>query len=67
MALSKSSLKDRIVAEFINIGWTNAGPFAELDNFAQALSNAIIDEITINARCSGVDSNSDTHDSVQIV
>lgn len=49
MATSKPSLKARIIAElqaFFNIVDAN-----ELDKMAEALANAVIDEIKLNAIC----------------
>lgn len=70
MALDKLSLKNRILTELQNQGFgvtaTDPNGNAWLDKFATALANAIIDEITINARAQGTDSAGDSHD-LQIV
>jgi len=67
MAMTKAGLKTRIEIELTAQGFTLSGTHAWADKFVEAMANAIVDEIQINARCSGIDSNSDTHDDVQIV
>ena len=67
MALSKSGLKSRITIEMESQGITTTGTYAFATKLAEAIANAIVDEITANAKCSGADSNGDTHDSVSIV
>lgn len=67
MALSKTSLKNRIIAELDLLGFDTTESKAKNKEFAEAVANAIVDEFTTNARCSGVDSNGNTHNNVQIV
>lgn len=50
MSLSKSSLKQRIIAELQGQGFTTTGNHAKSDELATALANAIVDEITANAK-----------------
>jgi len=45
MALSKASLKSRIITELEQIGFTTSGQFAWTERFAQAIANAVVDEI----------------------
>lgn len=67
MGMTKASLKTRIETELAAQGFVLTGPHSGwTSKYAQALANAIVDEIQINARCSGVDSGSDTHDNVQV-
>lgn len=49
MALSKTSLKNRIITELQNQGFTTTGTHAKSDELATALANAIVDEIKANA------------------
>jgi len=50
MALSKSGLKTRIINEFDAQDSVNtSNGFSYISKFAEALANAIIDEITSNA------------------
>lgn len=50
MALSKSSLKDRIITELQGQGFTTTGNHAKADELATAIANAVVDEIQINAK-----------------
>jgi len=69
MAMTKAGLKSKIIAEMEKpaIGITTTGTYAFATKLAEALANAIVDEITTNAKCSGADSNGDSHDAVSIV
>lgn len=72
MALSKSGLKSRITTEMEAQGITTTGTYAFSAKLAEAIANAVIDEITANAKCSGVhddgvDDASNRHNNVQIV
>lgn len=49
MALSPQSLKGKIVAEMINKGFVVEGEFARSAELAEAIANAVIEEITTNA------------------
>lgn len=50
MALSKSQLKNRIITEFEDQGATSTGQHSWVERMAEALSNAIVDEIQSNAQ-----------------
>jgi capsular polysaccharide biosynthesis protein len=50
MALSKSTLKDRIVSELENQGFVTSGTHANAQKMAEAIANAIVDEIQANAQ-----------------
>jgi hypothetical protein len=50
MALSKSALKGRIISEFEAQGAVASGDHSWVDEFAEALANAIVDEIQANAK-----------------
>jgi hypothetical protein len=50
MALSKSSLKSRIVTNLQAQGFTTDGQHAYAAKMAEAIANAIVDEITSNAQ-----------------
>jgi hypothetical protein len=50
MALSKSTLKDRIVTELQAQGFVTEGEHAMALKMAQAIANAIVDEIQANAK-----------------
>ncbi|WP_072670537.1 hypothetical protein [Vibrio injensis] len=50
MALSKSSLKDRIVQEMEAMGAKASGEHSWVDKFAEALASAVVDEIQQNAQ-----------------
>ena len=49
MALSKSALKSKIEAEMVKGGIVIAGEHAQASVLAQAIANAVVDEITANA------------------
>lgn len=49
MALSKSQLKSRIVSEMQNQGATSSGAHSWVNRMAEALANAVVDEIQANA------------------
>ncbi len=49
MALSKASLKSKIETELTAQGFTLGGEFAMASKLAQAIANAVVDEITQNA------------------
>lgn len=49
MALSKSGLKSKIEAEMVKGGIVIAGEHAQASVLAQAIANAVVDEITKNA------------------
>lgn len=51
MALSKSSLKSKIENELIAGGIVISGEFAQASVLAQAIANAVVDEINQNAQC----------------
>jgi len=67
MAMSKAGLKTKIETEMVAQGFVLVGAYAYGSKLAEAIANAVIDEITINARCNGADSNGDTHAAVEIV
>lgn len=50
MALSKSQLKSRIVAEMQSQGATSSGEYSWVDRMAEAIANAVVDEIQSNAQ-----------------
>lgn len=50
MALSKSTLKSRIVSEFEAVGAKSAGDHSWVDKMATAIANAVVDEIKANAK-----------------
>ncbi|MGL4193176.1 MAG: hypothetical protein ACRCRU_11575 [Vibrio sp.] len=50
MALSKSSLKDKIISELESQGFVTSGQHAMAQKMAQAIANAVVDEITANAK-----------------
>ena len=63
MALSKSGLKSRIITELQTIGFTTTGTYAWVQKFAEAIANAIVDEIQANAKAVGLDTpTGDSHD-----
>lgn len=63
MALSKTSLKNRIETELIAEGFVLTGPHAWAVKYARAIANAIVDEIQTNAKATGVDvPSNDSHD-----
>ncbi|MCJ8348315.1 hypothetical protein [Moritella sp.] len=49
MALSKSALKSKIEAEMVKGGIVIAGEHAQASILAQAIANAVVDEIKANA------------------
>lgn len=49
MALSKSLLKQKIETELQAQGFELSGEFAMAGKFAEAIANAVVDEITANA------------------
>ena len=49
MALSKSGLKSKIEAEMVKGGIVIAGEHAQASVLAQAIANAVVDEISVNA------------------
>ena len=49
MAINKSSLKSRVVKEMNSRGFVTDGEFAKGADLAEAIANAIVDEITENA------------------
>lgn len=49
MALSKSSLKSKLVSELQAQGFETQGQHAMAAKMAEAIANAVIDEITENA------------------
>ncbi|PFG55757.1 hypothetical protein ATG66_2073 [Vibrio sp. ES.051] len=50
MALSKSSLKNRILSELQSQGFVTSGAHAKSDELATAIANAVVDEIKANAK-----------------
>lgn len=50
MALSKSSLKAKIVSEFVALGATAEGEHSWVNKFSEAIANAVVDEIQANAK-----------------
>lgn len=50
MALSKSDLKTRIVSEFEALGAKADGEHSWVNKIAQAIANAVVDEIQTNAK-----------------
>lgn len=62
MALSKTQLKGRIETELQGQGFTITGQHAWASKMAQAIANAVVDEIQANARATGADSRGDSHD-----
>lgn len=50
MALSKSQLKARIVSEMESQGATSTGKYSWVEKMAEAISNAVVDEIQQNAQ-----------------
>lgn len=49
MALSKSALKGRIVSEMQSQGATANGEHSWLNRMAEAIANAVVDEVQSNA------------------
>lgn len=50
MALDKAGLKTRIVTEMVALGADTSSAHSWVEKFAEAIANAVIDEITANAR-----------------
>lgn len=50
MALSKSSLEDKIITELEAQGFITEGEHAMAGKMAQAIANAVVDEIQANAK-----------------
>ncbi|NOH68758.1 hypothetical protein [Vibrio rotiferianus] len=50
MTLSKGSLKSKIIKELESKGFVTSGEFAQAGNMAEAIANAVVDEITQNAK-----------------
>ena len=48
MAMNKAGLKSEIIAEMLGLGFVT-GSHAKFDLLAEAISNAVIDHITVNA------------------
>lgn len=71
MALSISRLAADLSAKFKTRWRTDPGTAVDEDGYLEGLAldiaTAVIDEITGNAKCSGTDSNGDTHGNVGIV
>ncbi len=61
MALSKSGLTSRIITELQAQGFITVGTFAFVQKLAEAISNAVIDEIQANAKAVGTDTGGDSH------
>lgn len=49
MALSNSQLKSRIVSEMQSQGATASGQYSWVDRMAEAIANAVVDEVQANA------------------
>lgn len=49
MALSKAQLKNRIITEMERQGATARGEHSWLNRMAEAIANAVVDEVTSNA------------------
>ncbi len=52
MALSKDSLKEKIITELEAKGFVTKGEFAQVGNMAEAIAKAVVDEIKQNAAVS---------------
>lgn len=50
MALSKDQLKDRIVSEMVAMGANASGEHSWVQKYAEAIANAVVDEIQQNAQ-----------------
>lgn len=50
MALSKKQLEDRIVANMVNAGANESGDHSWVRPMAKAIAEAVVDEITTNAK-----------------
>ncbi|ACL72715.1 MAG: hypothetical protein ABN479_03675 [Billgrantia sp.] len=49
MALSKGDLKGRIISEMVAQGATATGEHSWVERLAEAIANAVVDEVTSNA------------------
>ncbi len=49
MALSKTALKAKIITEMQKVDMVTEGQFAKAADLAEAIANAVVDEITVNA------------------
>lgn len=58
--LNKPSLKGRIITELEALGFEQ-GDYSWIDKFAQALANAVIDEITTNGQTTTVAAGTHNH------
>lgn len=58
MALSKSQLKNRIVSEMEAQGATASGQHSWVNRMAEAIANAMVDEIQANAQVPVTDGSS---------
>ena len=67
MALDRGMLKSRIESGLTSRGFVVNGVHAWAGKLAEAVANAVVDEIQENARCSGTDSNNNSHENVRIV
>lgn len=72
MALSAARLATAIKTAFISIynqedDDHQDDPYYFFDSWANGLATAIINEITVNARCNGNDSGGDSHNNVGII
>jgi hypothetical protein len=50
MALSKGQLKGRIITEMEAQGATSTGEYSWVNRLAEAIANAVVDEIQANAK-----------------
>ncbi|WED23500.1 hypothetical protein L3Q72_19870 [Vibrio sp. JC009] len=50
MALSNSSLKQKIITEMESKGFVTTGQFAKTADMAEAIAKAVVDEITQNGQ-----------------
>ncbi len=50
MAASKSSLKSKIVTEFVKLGAVADGQHSWVEQFAEAIANAVVDEYPPNEK-----------------
>ncbi|EKO3495988.1 hypothetical protein LO872_002668 [Vibrio fluvialis] len=50
MALSKASLKERLITELQAQGFVTEGEHAMAQKMAEAIANAVVDEITVNSK-----------------
>ncbi len=61
MALSKSGLTSRIITELQSQGFITVETFGWVQKLAEAISNAVVDEIQTNAKAVGADTGGDSH------